>query len=153
MRVRNFLPLVTAPLLAVGCGSINNSKVLSGTGNVWYAVSVSQTPFYRYGPQQGNGPDQQLARNSIMKVIRPSFGYVKVKLLDGESGYVANDDIRPASPGLVAEKLAPRPEALSPDVGGGREGAEQFALDSNDPRLAAPPEPLPEVSPSPPFRY
>ena len=71
MRVRNLLPLVTAPLLAVGCGSINNSKMLSGTGDVWYAVSVNQTPFYRHGPQQGNGPDQQLARDSIMKVIRP----------------------------------------------------------------------------------
>jgi hypothetical protein len=153
MRVRNFLPLVAAPLLVAGCGSISNSKVLSGPGDVWYAVSVNQTSFYRYGPQQGNGPDQQLARDSIMKVIRPSFGYVKVKLQDGESGYVANDDIRPASPVLVAEKLAPRPEALSPDVGGRGGDDEQFALDSNDPRLAAPPEPLPEVNPTPPFRY
>jgi hypothetical protein len=54
---------------------------------------------------------------------------------------------------LVAEKLAPPPEALPPDVGGRSEDEEQFALDSDDPRLAAPPEPLPEVNLSPPFRY
>ncbi len=70
---------------------------------------ANQTPFYRYGPQQGNGPDMQLPRDSIMKVIRPSFGYVKVQLQDGEDGYVASEDIRPAGAALVAEKLAPPP--------------------------------------------
>ena len=36
-----------------------------------------------------------------MKVIRPSFGYVKVQLQDGENGYVASEDIRPAAAALV----------------------------------------------------
>lgn len=91
----------------------------------------------------------QLPHDAIMKVIRPSFGYVKVQLQGGESGYVANEDIRPASAALVAEKLAPPP---TPSPVFASQG-EQFQLDSDDPRLIAPPEPLPETSPLPPFRY
>jgi hypothetical protein len=91
----------------------------------------------------------QLPRDSIMKVIRPSFGYVKVQLQGGENGYVASEDIRPAAAALVAEKLAP-PPAPAPSFAG---QGEQFGLDSSDPRLIAPPEPLPEASPSPDFRY
>ena len=104
-------------------------------------------PFYRYGPQQGNGPDLQLPRDSIMKVIQPSFGYMKVRLQDGENGYVASEDIQPTTSTLVAEKLPPP----APPVFAGQ--WEEFRLDSNDPRLMAPPEPLPEASPTPMFYY
>lgn len=135
-------------LLAAGCSS-SLKPALSGTTGGWFSVAANQTPFYRYGPQQGNGPDMQLPRDSIMKVIRPSFGYVKVQLQDGESGYVASEDIRPAAAALVAEKLAPPPVPAPSFAGQG----EQFGIDSNDPRLIAPPEPLPEASPSPDFRY
>ena len=84
-----------------------------------------------------------------MKVIRPSFGFVKVQLQDGESGYVASEDIRAAPAALVAEKLAPPPEA-SPVLA---DTGEQFQLNSDDPRLIPPPEPLPEATPTPPFHY
>jgi hypothetical protein len=136
-------------MLATGCASSIKTGALSGTTEGWYAVSSSQTAFYHYGPQQGNGPDTQLPHDAIMKVIRPSFGYVKVRLQDGENGYVASEDIRPASAALVAEKLAPPP---TPSPVYASQG-EQFQLDSDDPRLIAPPEPLPETSPLPPFRY
>ena len=96
-------------LLATGCSYSLKSSVLSGTTGNWYSVAANQTPFYRYGPQQASGPDQQLPHDSIMKVIRPSFGYVKVQLQDGENGYVASEDIAPAPATLVAEKLAPPP--------------------------------------------
>ncbi len=86
-----------------------------------------------------------------MKVIRPSFGYVKVQLQDGENGYVASEDIRPAGAALVAEKLAPPPTPAPAPILASQ--GEQFQLDSNDPRLIAPPEPLPEASPAPEFRY
>jgi hypothetical protein len=141
------LPALVA-LLAAGCASAFK-PALSGTFGGWYSVSANQTPFYRYGPQQGNGPDMQLPRDSIMKVIRPSFGYVKVQLQDGESGYVASEDIRPAAAALVADKLAPAP---TPESSYARQGVE-FRLDSDDPRLIAPPEPLPAASPAPAFRY
>ncbi len=153
MKARCLLPFATAAMLAAGCASSGKPKVFSGGTDTWYAVAASQTPFYRYGPQQGNGPDMQLPHDSIMQVIRPSFGYVKVKLQDGESGYVASEDIRPAADTLVEEKLAPPPELTTPIVASHSEQGEQFGLDSNDPRLIAPPEPLPELSPAPDFRY
>jgi hypothetical protein len=140
---------VAGAVLAAGCASSIKTGALSGTIEGWYAVSSSQTPFYRYGPQQGNGPDMELPHDAIMKVIRPSFGYVKVQLQDGESGYVASEDIRPASAALVAEKLAP-PPAPSPAYAS---QGKQYQLDSDDPRLIAPPEPLPEESTIPEFRY
>jgi hypothetical protein len=138
-----------AAWLATGCASSLKTGPLSGTTEGWYAVSSSQTPFYRYGPRQGNGPDMQLPHDAIMKVIRPSFGYVKVQLQDGENGYVTSEDIRPASATLVAEKLSPPP---TPSPIYASQG-EQFQLDSDDPRLIAPPEPLPETGPMPEFRY
>lgn len=149
MKLRWLCACAAGAVLAAGCASSIKSGALSGTTERWYAVSSSQTPFYHYGPRQGNGPDMQLPHDAIMKVIRPSFGYVKVQLQGGESGYVANEDIRPASAALVAEKLAPPP---TPSPVFASQG-EQFQLDSDDPRLIAPPEPLPETSPLPPFRY
>ena len=79
----------------------------------------------------------QLPRDSIMKVIRPSFGYVKVQLQNGENGYVANEDIRPAPATLVAEKLA-QPPKLSPSPTIADQG-EQFQINSDDPLFIAPP--------------
>jgi len=153
MKARHLLLLGAASLLTTGCGSVAKPKVFSGGTDTWYAVTADQTPFYKYGPQQGTGPDQQLAHDSIMKVIRPSFGYVKVKLQDGASGYVASEDIRPAASTLVAEKLAPPPEITTPTIASHREQGEQFGLNSDDPRLIAPPEPLPELVPAPDFRF
>jgi hypothetical protein len=151
MKLQSLLPLATVALLAAGCASSAKPKALSGTTEVWYSVAANQTSFYHYGPQQGNGPDAQLPRDSIMKIIRPSFGYVKVQLQDGVSGYVANEDIRPAAATLVAEKLAPLPPPEPPPTFA-RQGVE-FRLDSDDPRLIAPPEPLPEPTALPQFRY
>jgi|SRR5450432_4483961 len=147
-RRKLLLSLAILPALFSGCAS---SLKTTGTVGGWYSVAANQTPFYHYGPQQGNGPDTQLPRDSIMKVIRPSFGYVKVQLQDGQNGYVASEDIRPASAALVAEKLAPPPPELLPPTIAGQ--GEQFDLNSNDPRLIAPPEPLPETSPAPDYRY
>ncbi len=153
MKARYLLPFAAAFGLAAGCASSGKPKASSGGSDIWYAVAATQTPFYCHGPQQGNGPDMQLPHDSIMTVIRPSFGYVKVKLQDGERGYVASEDIRLATATLVAEKLAPPPEPVPPTVASQGEQGEQFGLDSDDPRLIAPPEPLPEVSPLPEFRY
>lgn len=138
------MPLIALGLFLASCGSVQKIGSLEGTVGDWYAVTAPQTPFYRYGPQQGNGPDQQLPKDSIMKVIRPSFGYVKVQLQDGEHGYVASEDIRPAPAPLVAEKLAPPP--TPPPLIANHE--EQFPVNSDDPRLIAPPEALPEPFPA-----
>ena len=145
MKLRTFLPVTAAALLASGCAS----SITTGTVGDWYAVTAPETSFYRYGPLQASGPDSKLPKDSIMKVIRPSFGYVKVQLQDGASGYVASEDIHRAPATLVKEKLTPPP--LPPDSIASEN--ESFDLNSDDPRLIAPPEPLPEASPTPKFRY
>jgi hypothetical protein len=162
LQVEKFiaLPLLALATLLAGCSTVQKISDLSGTTGDWYCVTTSQTPFFRYGPQQGNGPDEQLPHDSIMKVIRPSFGYVKVRLQSGTDGYVASEDIRPAPAALVAEKTAPPPPEPTPSTLVASH-EEQFGLDSADPRLIAPPEPLPsldsdplpaEASPTPEFR-
>jgi hypothetical protein len=108
-----------------------------------------QRPFIVLAPQQGYGADQQLLKDSLMKVINLSFGYCKVQLQNGRAAYVASEDIKPASVELVARLLAPvttvdREAATTSD---------HFRLNSGDLRLIAPPEPLSETSATPEFGY
>lgn len=108
-----------------------------------YAITAESSAFYQRGPQQGREPDQKLSRDTLVKLIRPSFGYSKVQLVaSGEQGYVASDEIKPATPLLIASAATARAESVvtappSP-------AAEQFRLNSDDPRLVPPPEELPD---------
>lgn len=128
-----------ATIVVVGCSGPNPDHASAAAGGKFFAVTAESTPFYRYGPQQGNGPDKQLEKGTLVSLIRPSFGYCKIKLTTGESGYVSNDDIRLASPALVAAATVPAHSSSSA----------RFRLDSPDPRLVPPPEPLPEFFPEP----
>ncbi len=124
--------------------SLTQKNILRASdGDKLYAVTAITAPFYKYGPQQANGADQRLPRDTLMKLVRPSFGYAKVLLTTGEEGYVANDDIKLAPPALIASLNTPPPGVL-PAVHG-----ERFNLESTDPRLAVPPEDLPENNPEP----
>jgi hypothetical protein len=134
---------LVAGFCAGGC-SLTEKNILSGSGGTqFYAVTTEKAPFYKFGPQQGNGPDMQLPRNTLMTLIRPSFGYCKVHLTNGEEGYVANEDIKVAPAELVAAANAP-PRGSEPTTHG-----ERFNLNSADPRLVVPPEDLPENNPEP----
>jgi hypothetical protein len=60
----------------------------------------------------------------------------------GEQGYVASEEIKPASSTLVASTTTARtdhPLSAPPPP-----AVEQFNLNSNDPRLVPPPEDLPD---------
>ena len=103
-----------------------------------FAVTADKTSFYRYGPQQGNGADQELPKDTLMTLIRPSFGYCKVQLVSGSTeGYVASEDIRPATPTLLAS-LNPAP-ARETSISAGT--SENFDVRSSEP---PPPEALPD---------
>ena len=78
----------------------------------------------------------------MVKLIRPSFGYSKVEVVaTGEQGYVSSEEIRPASPALLASVSAPKRDPLATQST--QPAVEQFNLDSSDPRLVPPPEDLP----------
>jgi hypothetical protein len=105
-------------------------------------VSVESAAFFRHGPQAGRDPDQKLSRQTVVKLIRPSFGFSKVEIAaTGEQGYVATDEIRPASSNLIASVAPPKVDPLATPPT--QPAAEQFNLDSSDPRLVPPPEDLP----------
>jgi len=128
-------------LLAVCATSCSTSDLgaptVSNSGK-YYAVSVKQAAFYFYGPQQANGPDQKLPQDTLVMLIRPSFGYSKVKLMNGQQGYVATQDIRAAPPELVSAET-------TPPVSNETSRTRKFHF---DPRLL-PPEPLPNDAPEP----
>jgi hypothetical protein len=103
--MRNAALLLAFGLLAVAHFSCTELKVNgagAATGETYYSVAVNSADFFHYGPQQDTGPDQRLPRDTLMRVTGRSFGYAKVKLMDGKAGYVASDDIHEAPASLVA---------------------------------------------------
>lgn len=145
-----FAKALGAVALAVvsGCASPNPAITGTNSGKV-FAVTANKTSFFRYGPQQGNGADQELPRDTLLTLIHPSFGYSKVQLVAGaEQGYVASEDIRPAPPTLLASLSAPPPSGAGSSSSLEREN---FDIQSTEP---PPPEALPDpdlppVSPDP----
>jgi hypothetical protein len=158
-----FLPAATALVLVFAGCSASNKTAKSPSSSAKkepkiFVVSVESAAFFRHGPQAGREPDQKLSKETVVKLIRPSFGFSKVEIAaTGEQGYVASEDIRPASPNLLASVSAPKVDPLetpsSSSAPSTQPGAEQFNLNSSDPRLVPPPEDLPPTelpAPEPP---
>jgi hypothetical protein len=127
-------------VLLVGCSELEQKPATAADGGKFYVVTAESADFFRYGPQQGNGPDKKLEKGTLVTLIRPSFGTCKVKLLDGQQGFVANEDIGVASPALIAAATT-APAARPRNA--------RFRFDSPDPRLVVPSEPLPWLEPTP----
>jgi hypothetical protein len=126
---------LVAAVAFTGCSTVHKITAADTKNGKLFAVASDEAPFYRYGPQQGNGPDEKLPKDTLMTLIRPSFGYCKVQLVAGaKEGYVASEDIKPAPPTLVAALTAPPPSAISSS------GSENFDVGSAQ---APPPETLP----------
>lgn len=129
-----------------GCSSANKPAVTTTStakrDSKLYVVSVDSAGFFRHGPQAGRAPDKTLSKETVVKLIRPSFGYSKVQVVEtGEQGYVSSEEIRPASSALLASVSAPKTDPLTtPSTA---PAVEQFNLNSTDPRLVPPPEDLP----------
>jgi hypothetical protein len=138
-------------LILLGLGSLlpacSSTKALVTKNNAGklFAVSSDKTSFYRYGPQQGNGPDESLPKDTLMTLIRPSFGYCKVQLVgNSKEGYVASEDIKPAPPTLVAALTAPA------HTSGNREDLDVRSTEPPPPESLPDPDlppPSPEASP------
>jgi hypothetical protein len=122
-------------VLLSACASRKDNPVSASNSGKIFAVTAAKTSFFRYGPQQGNGADQELPKDTLVTLIRPSFGYSKVQLVEGAlEGYVASEDIRPAPPTLLASRNATSDSSIS-------SGSENFDTESSEP---PPPEALPD---------
>ena len=147
MKSFRLLPAATLlALLFAGCSATTattqTAKPQAKRDGKVFVVSVDSAAFFRHGPQAGREPDKKLSRETVVTLIRPSFGYSKVEIAaTGEQGYVSSDEIRPASSNLIASVAAPKVDPMAtPST---EPAVEQFNLNSNDPRLVPPPEDLP----------
>jgi hypothetical protein len=77
------------------------ASTASSSGANYYVVKADFTPLYRTGPQQPNGPDQSLPKNTLVTLLQRSFGFSRVQLENGINGYVATEDLGPAPAELV----------------------------------------------------
>jgi hypothetical protein len=132
-------------ILISGCSNTSKPAVTTTTtkrDGKLFVVSVEAAAFFRHGPRAGVNPDKTLSKDSVVKLIRPSFGYSKVEVVaTGEQGYVSSEEIRPASSALLASVSTRKPDPLATQST--QPPVEQFNLDSSDPRLVPPPEDLP----------
>jgi hypothetical protein len=126
-----------------GCKSADNPAQGSTKATRLFAVVVDSAAFFRHGPQPGRDPDLKLPKDTVVKLIRPSFGYSKIQIVaSGVQGYVASEEIRPASAPLLAAATLQPADSVNASIN--EAAAEQFNLNSNDPRLVPPPENLPD---------
>jgi hypothetical protein len=136
--------LALLPALFAGCKSADKPAQSSSRATRLFAVTVDSAAFFRRGPRQGLDPDLRLPRDTVVKLIRPSFGYSKIQVVSsGVQGYIASEEIRPASSTLLAAATTPPSDPMAPHTSD--PAIEQFNLNSNDSRLVPPPEQLPGV--------
>lgn len=134
--LRTALALAFLSALFTACRSADKPAQSTTKATRLFAITVDSAAFFRHGPRQGREPDLKLPKDTVVKLIRPSFGYSKIQVVaSGVQGYVASEEIRPASSTLLAA-------AATPQISG--PAGDQFHLDSNDPRLVPPPEQLPD---------
>jgi hypothetical protein len=126
-------------ILCTGCKSADKAHATTSREGKFFAVTADSAAFFHHGPQQGRSPDMTLPKDTIVRLIRPSFGYSKIQLVaSGEQGYVSSEEIKPASASLLA---AAPVSVTAPTI---NPSGETFNVDSNDPRLVPPPEQLPD---------
>lgn len=118
-----------------------------------YVVSVRSAPFYKYGPAQAFGADMNLQSGQHVTMMTRQFGYSRVMLDDGVSGWVPTDDLKPA-PATPVPKPSPPPVSAMPWANRPNPAPSKFKpspdplFDVND----VPPPPLPskpEKKPTP----
>src|SRR5471032_3196867 len=100
---RAALAAVLFALIGAGCTSTNKTSQSTSRDAKFFVVTSEAAPFFRHGPQPGRDPDLKLTKDTLVKVIRPSFGFSKVQLVaSGEQGYVASEESKPAPSTLIA---------------------------------------------------
>ena len=154
------LLLIAAAGFTCGCqsGAVLarvKDRLTTPEGGEVYVVATEKTSFYRYGPQQGNGPDSELPKDTLVKLIRNSFGYSKVQVASsGQQGFVASEDIMRASPNLIASLTKP-PEVVTETSAATSTTSpvstvENIDVRSTDSSFVPPPEALPPPDLPPP---
>ncbi len=132
---------------------VNNAVNAAVTNQNYSVVKADFTPLYRTGPQQPNGPDQSLPKNTLVTLLKRGFGFSRVQLDNGVNGYVATEDLGPAP----AELINPPKPTINSNIDNNSaivehysaEKAEHSAAVSTGNAEAAPELPEPRLEPEP----
>ncbi len=155
------LVLAAAGCLSKGTKAANPPATAGAPANAKrYKVLADATPFYKYGPQQPNGPDLKLRKDTELTLVKRSFGFSEVTVSDGETGYVGTEDITPLTAEDLAAEAAAQQQMAAAAAGMPSSGAVKGVYTippgaGNDERLPVA-DPSPAGKPSPPaapFRY
>jgi hypothetical protein len=91
------IPLFSLALVTLsGCAQLfPTHEPAAGTSKPGdsYIVRAEQAAFYKRVPKSGRTPDLQLAKDTLLTVIHHNFAYSKVRLANGEQGFMANEDL------------------------------------------------------------
>ena len=136
MRSKRLAGLSLAMLFVSGCASVE----YNATNSPKMVVSAERTLFFHNGPLQGNGADLSLAKGDEVEVLRKEIGYSYVRIYDGQYGYVANDDLSPATTSEATPKKAASTTSLPKTI------------DYQDPKPVQSPSPTND-SVAPRFRF
>ncbi len=112
MRSKRLAGLSLAMLFVSGCASVE----YNATNSPKMVVSAERTLFFHNGPLQGNGADLSLAKGDEVEVLRKEIGYSYVRIYDGQYGYVANDDLSPATASEAMPKAVDSPSPMPKPV-------------------------------------
>jgi hypothetical protein len=83
-------------LAALGSGCASKSSIIPPGAAC--EIASSRAPFYKYGPAQAFGADESLVHGTRVIMVERDFGFSRVMLANGLTGYVATDDLRPLPP-------------------------------------------------------
>ena len=161
------LPLV----LAAGCHpaqdavtSANNNAALPGNGLTdTYRVRAATTAFYHVSPLQAAGADEQLKKDTEITMLQSSRAFSRIITAQGETGYVATEDIGPlnaqeiaaANAGSIQAQLESQRQVAARSMGGDGytippEAGSQEKLPEPDARPVGPKvNTRPDASPTP----
>ena len=167
------LAAVGAGCLHGGAAAANNSNPAAAPGGPVknsdrYKVTADTAPFFHYGPQQLNGSDLDLKKETRITMVSHGRGYSQIRLADGQTGYVGTEDIAPLDANEIAAEDAQLAAAAAAAAAppGAMSGPASGGTYNSGPRVEIPPEagrseslPThdPSATPTPPpatiFRY
>jgi hypothetical protein len=141
---------LVAVMLLAGCSAPtpqNSSQI--------YEVAAPKTLFYHLDPRLVNEADGTLGLGTIVTIVGRQFGFSRVRLADGDVGFVPTRDLGPvAMPSMRGGRIsgpAPRNSVRQAGRGDNPEAGTPTRLDMSD-------TPLPELptggqtpTPNPPF--
>jgi hypothetical protein len=85
-------------LVSLACFAVLTACESTIPSGASYVVSVPRAAFYKYGPAQSFGPDFMLDEDTRVTINQYALGFSRVTTTAGITGYISNDDLKPAPP-------------------------------------------------------